>query len=97
MSYYYNSNCNLSARNCASGCCRISGVCATRSFECFHRYNDYFSNSSKYYFPNDFNYTNTNTTIRTDVGAIAGGVVGGVIVLIIILVLVCWWKKKKAA
>lgn len=37
----FNPSCNSNAHNCQSGCCTVSGACATYALECYYRYTDY--------------------------------------------------------
>lgn len=55
---YYNPNCTLTSRNCASGCCDVSGYCATITPNCVYKYSD-FNNNSNYYFSG---YANSKCT-----------------------------------
>ena len=48
---YYNVNCTVSSRNCVSGCCTSGGLCANTSSTCTYTYSDYYTNSTKYYYP----------------------------------------------
>ena len=45
--------CNADARSCGSGCCTLTGACATSMGECFAQYLDYASPtpSDKYSYP----------------------------------------------
>lgn len=87
------SYCYPSAYYCSSGCCSLSGYCANYFRDCAYLYSDYYSNSYKYSFYDDYR-NNSKTTVN--VGGLAGGIAGGVVVLIIIIVAICIWRRRKA-
>jgi hypothetical protein len=89
--YYYNSYCNYSARNCASGCCTSSGYCATSSSTCYYRYYDYYSNGNY-----DFSSADDEVSmiIFKSTAPIWGAYLG-YMVLFVIGAIVCYCMRKK--
>lgn len=95
----YNSNCNLSARSCVSGCCTYSGTCALTYSNCYYPYSDYYTNYN-YYYPGSYSYPTTNPTnslgaeYYVKMLAMPVGITLGYLLLVVIGAIICYCRRK---